>query len=61
MPAMAAAGWRGYLFANLGNLTTWDTPLRQYGQDTRVSIGVAAAWNLLGEQSNHQVLGTCEV
>eukprot|EP00752_Nemacystus_decipiens_P010481 g9338.t1 len=48
VPAMATTGWRGYLFANLGNLTTWDTPLRHYGRDTRVSVGVAAAWNLLG-------------
>lgn len=49
VPAMAVAGWRGYFFANLGNLTTWDTPLRQYGRDTRVSVGVAAGWNFLGK------------
>ncbi|CAN0458856.1 unnamed protein product, partial [Laminaria digitata] len=47
-PAMADAGWRGYLFANLGNLTTWDTPLNQYARDTRASVGLAAAWNFMG-------------
>ena len=55
---MADAGWRGYLFANLGNLTTWDTPLSQYARDTRTSVGVAAAWNFMGERAGLDVLSS---
>ncbi|CAM9170343.1 unnamed protein product [Ascophyllum nodosum] len=48
LPSLANTGWRGFLFTNLGNLTTWDTPLTQYARDTRVSVGFAAAWNFMG-------------
>ncbi|KUF97168.1 hypothetical protein AM588_10011007 [Phytophthora nicotianae] len=47
---VAALGLRGQLFANAGNLTTWDRLLdekkwmKNLADDTRVSVGVGLVW-----------------
>ncbi|KAK1948267.1 SAM50-like protein SPAC17C9.06 [Phytophthora citrophthora] len=50
LPLFAALGLRGQLFANAGNLTTWDRILdekkwmKNLADDTRVSVGMGLVW-----------------
>ncbi|KAE8910378.1 hypothetical protein PF005_g9170 [Phytophthora fragariae] len=50
LPLFAALGLRGQLFANAGNLTTWDRLLdekkwmKNLTDDTRVSVGLGLVW-----------------
>ncbi|TDH64765.1 uncharacterized protein CCR75_001530 [Bremia lactucae] len=50
LPLLSALGLRGQLFANAGNLTTWDRVLdenqwmKNLVDDTRVSIGMGLVW-----------------
>ncbi|CAM9337543.1 unnamed protein product [Discosporangium mesarthrocarpum] len=37
-----------HIFANVGNLTAWETPIGRYFKDTRLSVGVGTVWNALG-------------
>ncbi|CAI5711991.1 unnamed protein product [Hyaloperonospora brassicae] len=50
LPLFAALGLRGQVFANVGNLTTWDRLLdekkwmKNLVDDTRVSVGLGLVW-----------------
>ncbi|CAM9335760.1 unnamed protein product [Choristocarpus tenellus] len=58
------AASRMHLFANMGHLTSWKSPLRNYVRDTRISVGAGTIWNAFGvlrvEANVIKVLQRCQ-